>query len=244
MRRLFDIALVRPLDTLEPDEQALCRLVDELANDRDVAPLLARITAAFSGLQAPSQSVLVRLANALTTAPDDARLAFWRKARIRHPAREFVFACQAAAIIDCYRSNASRAAGTTEMVGILVDGLSRFPQLVPGFEEIADMARRAGDPYWLRYRLAKLRSMLAIAAARTSESRSPAVSSHDDDDDDSHDEGINGIDVREYYSELLEQYHDDDAAMDDIRSIGKEIEALEEQGVLPRVLIRRGGWRA
>lgn len=46
--------------------------------------------------------------------------------------------------------------------------------------------------------------------------------------------------IRESYSELLDDYGDDSEALARIRALGRRIADLEETGVLPRSLIRRG----
>jgi hypothetical protein len=101
-----------------------------------------------------------------------------------------------------------------------LDAFEREPGLFDEFDgDLEPLARRAGGLTWLRHRLAALRALL------------------DGDLDDRAD------DVREAYSELLDEHADDPAALERIRPLGRRIEELEAAGRLPRAFIRRGSSR-
>jgi hypothetical protein len=88
-----------------------------------------------------------------------------------------------------------------------------------GDDEIEALARSAGGPLWLRYRLAWLWAALGERA---------------DSDDDT---------VRERYSELLEEYAGDESSLSDIRRLGDAMDRASRRGEFPRALVRRGPTR-
>ena len=49
--------------------------------------------------------------------------------------------------------------------------------------------------------------------------------------------------VRELYSELLDEYRDDPAALDEIREMGEAFAVAVERGDLPRAMVMRGSSR-
>jgi len=49
--------------------------------------------------------------------------------------------------------------------------------------------------------------------------------------------------VRELYSELLDEFRDDPAALDEIRELGEAFSVAVERGDLPRAMVMRGSSR-
>jgi hypothetical protein len=99
----------------------------------------------------------------------------------------------------------------------LPEAFDRDPALVDDFaEELAPVAERLGGAARLGWQIASLRARIEAA----------------EDDD-----------VREPYSELLDEYHADPAALARIRLLGRRIDELTREGKLPRALVRRGSWR-
>jgi hypothetical protein len=101
-----------------------------------------------------------------------------------------------------------------EGLAVLLEALDRAPALITDFLDHDEPARRVGGMLGLRYRVAWLKAYL-------------------DADFDSGDE------TRELYSELLDQYGDDPAALELLRPVGERIRGLEEAGDLPRAMVRR-----
>jgi hypothetical protein len=98
----------------------------------------------------------------------------------------------------------------------------RHPTLLYEFGgDLLDVARAMGGETWLGYQVACLRA---------------ALSDTPDTGDDDY--------IREIYSELLEDYAEDPAALERIRQLGKVIDAAAREGKLPRALVRRGGSRS
>jgi len=121
------------------------------------------------------------------------------------------------------RVRALEAAGDDDdrlMAGLL----AALPELVgddPGLiddfaDEVDGLSQRLGGSARLGWQVARLRARIEAT----------------DDDD-----------VRERYSELLEEYGDDPAALARIRPLGRRIDELTREGRLPRALVRRGTWR-
>lgn len=99
----------------------------------------------------------------------------------------------------------------------LPEAFDRDPALVDDFaEELAALARRLGGAALLGWQIASLRARIEAAG----------------DDD-----------VRERYSELLEEYRGDQAAVARIRLLGRRIDELTREGKLPRAMVLRGSWR-
>lgn len=106
------------------------------------------------------------------------------------------------------------------LAGRDADGLDRLaralaiePALAGEFDEHDELARRLGGQAGLGYRRARLVALL--------ESDEP------------------GDEVRERYSELVDEYADDAAALASLRPVGARIRELEQAGRLPRALVRR-----
>lgn len=212
--RFFDTMLHRPV----AGEQER-RLVERLNSGHGDA--LAHSVLAGLDATAPSEPVLARIAGALCERADDSvRVGLWQQVAARYPGHAYILACLGDALLDAGRG--------AEAMEVLLDAFERAPLLIYDFDA-EDQARHAGGQVWLRYQLAEL-----AAAMVTAEQAHGDASDPDDDPD---------IDVRERYSELLEEYDGDAAAMAAIREIGSRITALENAGVLPQSLVRRGTWR-
>jgi hypothetical protein len=118
----------------------------------------------------------------------------------------------------CYADTLLLARREDEAMELFLATFADQPTLLYEFGgDLYDVARSIGEPTWLRYRLACLQA---------------ALSDYQDSTDDDY--------IREIYSELLEEYAGDAAAMTQIRPLGAIIDAAVEQGTLPRALVRRG----
>jgi hypothetical protein len=120
-------------------------------------------------------------------------------------------------VAACHADALLAAGRADEATGRFLDAFERDPSLFDEFDgDLEPLARRAGGAAWLRHQLARLRALLA------------------GDLDDTGDE------IREAYSELLDEHAGDRAALELIRPLGRRIEELEAAGALPRAFIRRG----
>ncbi len=105
-----------------------------------------------------------------------------------------------------------------EGVALFLEVFEHSPALVYEFGgDLLDVARAHGGESWLSYQLACLRAALA-------EVGDPAADDY----------------IREIYSELLEEYADEETSLARIRELGRAIEDAERTGKLPRALMRRG----
>lgn len=120
--------------------------------------------------------------------------------------------------LACYAENLLRA-GTErrpEALDALLEACAAEPSLFCEFAgDFYDVAEESGGGRRLGFQLAGLRAALA-----------------EEDDD-----------VREMYSELLEEYAEDPEASDRVREVGDAIEVAVAEGRLPRAFVRRGAWR-
>jgi hypothetical protein len=111
---------------------------------------------------------------------------------------------------DGLRASDRRAEGLER----LLRAFELDPSLVDEFaDDVELLAERSGGQVWLRYRICDLRSRL--------------------DDPDQSD------DIRELYSELLEDHRDDPASMARLRALGRQINELTAEDKLPRAIVRR-----
>lgn len=152
---------------------------------------------------------------------DEAELAehaeFWFRVSYNFPDSAYARAC--------YADILAAADDVDGALAHFADAFDAKPELLFEFgNEVYDMAKRAGGDIWLRYQIACLRAALDQGAH-------DAVADEDDDY------------VRELYSELLEEYRDDPAAMRRILHIGAQLRDLEAEDRLPRAIVRRGAWR-
>ena len=87
-------------------------------------------------------------------------------------------------------------------------------------DDIEDHARRLGGPLWLDYQLAQIRCALAGGG------------------------NLEADEIRESYSELLEDYSSDSGELTKVRALGADITAAENRGDLPRAMVMRGRSRS
>lgn len=121
----------------------------------------------------------------------------------------------------CYADTLLLAQREQDAMELFLEVFTEQPGLLVEFGgDLYEVAQSLGEPTWLRYRLACLRAALA---------------DYGDTADDDY--------IREIYSELLEDYADDEAAMARIRPLGTAIEEAVESGALPRAMVRRGASR-
>jgi hypothetical protein len=140
-------------------------------------------------------------------------LTWFWGALARRSASAFAQACHAEALLAGGNKLAAMEAFQT--------AFASEPALVFEFGELRNVAAELGREWELGYELAWLRGALA--------------GSEDPDTD--------GDEVRELYSELLEEYAHEPKALERIRELGGEIERAVESGRLPRALVRRGASR-
>lgn len=147
---------------------------------------------------------------------DHPHLEFWQTLRQRFPDNAYLAAC--------YGDELARDGQEAAAAGELLTAFELDPALFVEFgDEILPACERLGGALWLRFRLAELRARIE---------GEPEV--EDDDFED----------VREQYSELLEDCADDPDAMARVRALGRRIDELTAADRLPRVFVRRGDWRS
>lgn len=117
----------------------------------------------------------------------------------------------------CHADTLLVAGREQEAIAAFVQVLEVEPQLLGELgEEISAHAQRRGGGDWLHFRLASLRVAIEGLADR-------------DDDE-----------IRELYSELLEEFSGDAESLQEIRSLGQALEAAVERGEMPRAMVIRG----
>jgi tetratricopeptide (TPR) repeat protein len=251
MGRFFDTTLHRPVAS--DREQRIVALLERGTGRDQLDALVAQALAELDQDDAPSEPALARIAQALDRceAGDAVRIRFWRQLARRFPDHAYILACRGDALLYAGRER--------EAMDAFLAAFDIAPALAEVFDDAADLAHSLGGAWWLSYQLVELRAALAAAAEAASLAGSDddcddAGSDHDDDDDaddddadddddDDDDDAEPELDVRERYSELLDEYRGDAAALAAIRALGHRIAELEDAGVLPRALVRRGDWR-
>lgn len=236
MGRFFDTTLHRPVAS--DREQRIVALLERGTGRDQLDALVAQALAELDRDDAPSEPALARIARALDRceADDAVRIRFWRQLARRFPDHAYILACRGDALLHAGRER--------EAMDAFLAAFDIAPALAEVFDDAADLAHSLGGAWWLNYQLVELRAALAAAEAASlagSDDDCDAAGSDHDDDDDADDEPE--LDVRERYSELLDEYRDDAAALVAIRELGHRITELEDAGVLPRALVRRGDWR-
>jgi hypothetical protein len=117
----------------------------------------------------------------------------------------------------CHADTLLLAGRVHDAVTIFLDVLEVEPELLDELgEEIAEHARDIGGDVWLQFRLASLRVSISGLADQDSDA------------------------VRELYSEILEEFSGDTAAVQEIRRIGEAMAEAVERGEMPRAMVIRG----
>jgi hypothetical protein len=117
----------------------------------------------------------------------------------------------------CHADTLLLAGREREAISTFVQVLETDPQLLEELgEEISEHARRFGGNDWLHFRLASLRVAINGMADREND------------------------EIRELYSELLEEFSGDAEALREIRSLGEALEAAVDRGEMPRAMVIRG----
>jgi tetratricopeptide (TPR) repeat protein len=244
MGRFFDTTLHRAIAS--DREQRIVELLERGAGNDDVDALAARAMAELCRGDAPSEPALARIARAFDRceADDAVRLRFWRQLAGRFPDHAYVLACHGDALLYAGRER--------EAMDAFLAAFDMAPTLAELFDDAAELAHSLGGAWWLKYQLVELGAALAAAEAASDAGNDDDcdddAGSDDDCDDDGSDDDCDDdaepeLDVRERYSELLDEYRGDAAALAAIRELGHRITELEDAGVLPRALVRRGDWR-
>lgn len=235
MGRFFDTTLHRP--AADDREQRIVDGFEHDARSGKVEMLARDLVAELERGQAPSEPALARIARVLDEheADEAVRTGFWHRLAQRFPDHAYVLACHGDALLHAGREG--------EAMDAFLAAFAIAPTLTETFDEAADLAYLLGGTAWLEYQLAELRAALAMAEAASTADHSDDDDDRDDGDGDDEDGDDGELDVRERYSELLDEYREDPAALAAIRAVGHRITELENSGVLPRALVRRGDWR-
>lgn len=206
-------------------ERRVAALLDRREQFAELAAFLSALIDLLAREPALEDGSVARLALALDGEDMGPAARFWAELSARFPDHALVAACHGNALLRDGRDE--------EAVGRFTTALGLDPQVVVELEDGArELACALGGPLWLRYQLAELRVLLA-------ELEDGADGA--DEDPDAAEEL--GEEVRERYSELLDEHRDDPEALAQIREVGAIIAHLERDGLLPQCLIRRGSSR-
>ncbi|MCG8424839.1 MAG: hypothetical protein MJE77_43680 [Proteobacteria bacterium] len=220
MGRLFDTRLYRERASESERDQRVAHL---LRDDTRDAALLTALADELAAGDPPDLVTLVGVVRTLSQdaeLDDETRTRFWADLSARRPSHSGIMACYSDALFAASRED--------EAAAVLVAAIESEPGLIGDFhDDAAEIARACGGELWLRYQLVDLGVQLDDVEQAG----------------DSDDAAGEASDVRERYSELLEEHMDDAAALARIQVLGRRIAALEAAGILPRVLVRRGSWR-
>lgn len=226
MRRLFDHSVQSSEAQREQSRRVAAVLERAAGSGEDAETQIATLLAELTSLPEAPRAALALVADALGEEdPETAAKVFAALAEL-YPTSPEVLAFYG----DMLLATRNYERGIAE----LLKAFALDANLVGLFDEdVADIACSLGGEQWLGYQLAELRSALAAAEqnARADEGAEPL------------DAVIEPDEIRERYSELLEEYRDDAAATHQIREVGVRIFKLEADGVLPRSFMRRGDWR-
>jgi len=144
----------------------------------------------------------------------EAKLEFWRALAERFPDHAYAVACHGHALLV-----AEQRSGALER---FLQAFTLDPSLFDEFgDELESVARSQGGGAWVRYQLCGLRAR--VESCCDSEEEADLI--------------------REQYSELLDEYRGDEAALQEIRAVGKRIAELTDAEKLPRAMVRRGAAR-
>jgi tetratricopeptide (TPR) repeat protein len=117
----------------------------------------------------------------------------------------------------CHADTLLLAGREAAAISVFLEVLELEPELLEELgEEIGEHARRIGGNDWLQFRLASLRVSIGGLADQDSDA------------------------IRELYSELLEEFSEDTAAVQEIRRLGEALEEAVERGEMPRAMVIRG----
>lgn len=176
---------------------------------------------------------VARVALALDGEDTTPAARFWADLSARFPGHALAAACHGNALLRDGRDR--------EAMGCFSTALGLDPQVVVELEDGArELARALGGALWLRFQLAELRVLLADFEDGAAGVLAAEADEGDDADEDEVAAEELGEEVRERYSELLDEHHDDPDALAQIREVGAIIAHLEHEGLLPQCLIRRG----
>lgn len=227
MRRLFDYSVQSSEAQAEQTRRVAAVLARAQGAKAEPMQSVTRdLIAELTSLAQPPSATLALVADALGEEDPDAAVKVFAALAERYPKSPEVIAFYG----DMLLAARDYERGMTELLkAFALDG-----NLVPLFDdEVADIACSLGGEHWLGYQLAELQSALAAAEQNAGAG----------EDADLLDAVIEPDEIRERYSELLEEYRGDAEATHRIRELGVRITELEAAGILPRSFMRRGDWR-
>lgn len=225
-------------------ERRVADLLDRRDEFSDITAYLAALHELLAVEPDLDEVTVARVALSLDGEDLPSTVEFWTQLGARFPDHALLTVCRANALL--------RDARDQEAMDCIAAALELDPRMVTELDDVAAViAHEQGGAIWLRYQLAELYALLADIEDAAVSAASPSTGSGDagDSGDSGGDAGALedaeelGEEVRERYSELLDEYRDDPDALTRIRVLGAIITRLENEGLLPQCLIRRGGSR-
>lgn len=218
----------------------LADLIDRRDEFADIHAYLAALHELLAAESMLDEVMVARIALSLDGEDVPSTVEFWTELDTRFPDHALLTACRANALL--------RDARDEEAMACIAAALELDPRMVTELDDVAAViAHEQGGRIWLRYQLAELHVLLADIEEATASASAEVGDSGDigGTGDPGAPEDIEelGEEVRERYSELLDEHREDPDALAQIREIGAIITRLESEGLLPQCLIRRGGSR-
>lgn len=219
-------------------ERRVADLLDRRDEFSDITAYLAALHELLAVEPDLDEVTVARVALSLDGEDLPSTVEFWTQLGARFPDHALLTVCRANALL--------RDARDQEAMDCIAAALELDPRMVTELDDVAAViAHEQGGAIWLRYQLAELYALLADIEDAAVSAASPSTGSGDAGGDAGALEEAEelGEEVRERYSELLDEYRDDPDALTRIRVLGAIITRLENEGLLPQCLIRRGGSR-
>lgn len=219
-------------------ERRVADLLDRRDEFADIAAYLAALHELLAVEPDLDEVTVARVALSLDGEDLPSTVEFWTQLGARFPDHALLAVCRANALL--------RDARDQEAMDCIAATLELDPRMVTELDDVAAViAHEQGGAIWLRYQLAELYALLADIEDAAASAASASAESGDSGGDAGALEDAEelGEEVRERYSELLDEYREDPDALARIRALGAIITRLEHEGLLPQCLIRRGGSR-
>ncbi len=148
----------------------------------------------------------------------DAHLSFWRQLSERFPDDPYAMACHADTLLLGGHQH--------EAFELFLAAVEREPALHHEFsDDLFAVARELGDEAMFLYSVAVLEAQVTLIERQEFERH------------------VDADDVRELYSELLEEHAAYPTRLERLQEIGQKIGILTQAGTLPQAIVRRGGSR-